>query len=69
MPPFPLVRCQAAENQTVSGVRVPWKIVPAVAETRRSQPAQRQRRSGARHPSGEAHHGHTNPSGQRSQSR
>src|ERR1035437_2561883 len=47
MPPFPLVRCQAAENQTVSGVRVPWKIVPAVADTRRSQPAQRHRRSGA----------------------
>jgi hypothetical protein len=34
MPFFWLVRRQAAANQTVSGVRVRWKIVPAVADTR-----------------------------------
>ena len=56
MPTLLLVRCHAAANHTVSGVRVPWKIVPAVAETRRSQPAQRHRRSGARHPLPAPHH-------------
>ena len=41
MPPLPLVRCHAAENHTVSGVLAPYKIVPAVADTRRSHLAQR----------------------------
>jgi hypothetical protein len=36
----PLVSCHAAENQTASGARVAWKIVLAVADTRRSRPAQ-----------------------------
>jgi len=43
MPVLLLTISQAALNQTVSGVCVPWKIVPAVTETRRSQPLQRQR--------------------------
>jgi hypothetical protein len=45
-----LTSSQAAGNHTVSGVRVSSKMVPAVTETRRLQPAQRQRRSGARQP-------------------
>ena len=40
-PPFWLVMYQAAANQSVSGERVPAKIVPAVAEVRRSHAAQR----------------------------
>ena len=51
------------------GVRVLSKMVPAVAETRRSQLAQRQRRSGARQPWSPPQPGQTNPSGQRGQSR
>jgi len=34
MPFFWVVMCQAAANQTVIGVRVRWKMVPAVGEIR-----------------------------------
>ncbi len=30
---MPFAMCQAVASQTVSGIRVPWKIAPAVAET------------------------------------
>src|SRR5665647_1253015 len=40
-PFFVLAMYQAAANHTVSGVRVSWKMVPAVRETRRRQPAPR----------------------------
>lgn len=61
--------CQAARNHVVSGVRVPWKIVPAVAEVSRAPPAHDQRPSAVRQPSGVPHAGQTKPSGQRSHSR
>jgi len=41
---------QAAANQSESGERVPAKIVPAVAELRRSQDAQRSSPSPIRQP-------------------
>jgi hypothetical protein len=50
-------------------VRVAWKIVPAVGDTRRPQPPQDHRPSGSFHPCSPAHTGHRKPSGQRSQSR
>jgi hypothetical protein len=69
IPCFWLVICHAAANQIVSGVRVPWKIVPAVAETRRPQTPQDHRPSASFHAFVPRHTGHKNPSGQRSQSR
>lgn len=69
MPCFWLVICHPAANQTVNGVRVPWKIVPAVADTRRAQPPQDHRPSASLHAIVARHTGHQNPSGQRSQSR
>ena len=60
---------QAAANQTVNGVRVSWKIVPAVRETRLRQPPQRQIRPRATVVTVRPHAGHTGPPGQRSQSR
>jgi hypothetical protein len=41
---------QQAWNQTVSGVRVLSKIVPAVTEVRREQPPHSTRPSASRHP-------------------
>ena len=38
MPSLPLANSQQALNQTVSGVRVRSKIVPAVTEVRSPQP-------------------------------
>jgi hypothetical protein len=64
----PTIR-HATANQTVSGVRVLSKIVPAVTDTLRSQPPHFQRESANRHPAMLAQCGQTNPSGQRSQSR
>ncbi len=37
-PDLLVIISQAAANHSVSGVRVPWKMVPAVAETTRLQP-------------------------------
>ncbi len=68
-PFFWVVRCQAARNQVVSGVRVPWKIVPEVAEVSRAQPAHDQRPSAVRQPLGVPQPGQTTPSGQRSHAR
>jgi hypothetical protein len=69
IPCFWLVICQAATNQTVSGVRVAWKIVPAVGDTRRAQPPHDQRPSASRQARVPPQCGQTKPSGQRSQSR
>jgi hypothetical protein len=43
MPFVWLVRCHAAANHTVSGVRVAWKMVPQVTETRWEQREQNDR--------------------------
>jgi len=59
----------AAANQTVSGVRVPWKIVPAVADPRRPQPPHDHRPSASLQAVVASQSGQQNPSGQRSQSR
>ena len=68
-PLFWLVSCQAASNQSVSGVRVWWKIVPAVAETRRPQPPHDRRPSRSRQDTAEPQWGQAKPSRHRSQSR
>ncbi len=68
-PFFWLVMCQAAANQTVSGVRVRWKTVPAVGETRRAQPAHERRPSASRQERWSPQCGQTKPPRQRSQSR
>ena len=47
IPCFWLTISHAAANHTVSGVRVPWKIVPAVADTRRPQTPHDHRPSGS----------------------
>jgi hypothetical protein len=60
---------QAAANQSESGERVPAKIVPAVADVRRSQTAQRSKPSPIRQLSTPPQAGQTNPSGQRNRSR
>ena len=60
---------QAAANHTVSGVRVSWKMVPAVRETRRRQPAHLRTRPFISHETTHPQCGQANPSGQRSQSR
>jgi len=69
IPCFWLTIIHAAANQTVSGVRVPWKIVPAVADTRRPQRPHDHRPSGSFHATAERHSGQHKPSGQRSQSK
>lgn len=69
VPLFEVARNQAAANQTVSGARVSWKIVPAVRDTRWRQPAQRHTDPAIALPLSSSQCGHTNPSGHRSQSR
>ena len=69
IPCFWLTISHAAANHTVSGVRVPWKIVPAVADTRRPQTPHDHRPSGSFHAFVPRHSGQRNPSGHRSQSR
>ena len=64
----PTIR-QAVVNHTVSGVRVLSKIVPAVADTLRSQPPHFHRECANPYPTTLAQWGQTNPSGQRSQSK
>jgi hypothetical protein len=60
---------QAAANHTVNGVRVSWKIVPAVRETRLRHPPQRHTRPAATVVAVRPQFGHTGPVGQRSQSK
>jgi len=61
---------QPAANLTVSGVRVSWKIVPAVRETRFVHAPHRQTRPDATAADAvRPHAGQTGPEGQRSQSR
>jgi len=60
---------QAAANHTVNGVRVSWKIVPAVRETRFRHPPQRHTRPVLTLLATRPQLGHTGPPGQRSQSR
>ena len=59
----------AAANQTVNGVRVSWKMVPAVRETRRRQSPHRQTRPFISQETTHPQCGQTKPSGHRSQSR
>ena len=59
----------AGVNQTVSGVRVRSKIVPAVGEVRAAQAAHSKRPSASFQPPACPQPGQTNPSGQRSHSR
>jgi hypothetical protein len=68
-PFFAEVMYQAAANQTVRGVRVPWKIVPVVTDTRHRHDAHQNRPSPIRQRPGVSHRGHTKPLGQRSHSR
>ena len=68
-PSFWVANNQAALNQTVSGVRVLSKIVPAVADARALHPLQRNVPSAIRHPLAWAQLGQTNPSGHRNHSR
>ena len=69
MPSFCVANSQHAVNHTVSGVRVRSKIVPAVTEVRRLQPAHSYRPSPSRQPPACPHDGQAKPPGQRSQSR
>jgi hypothetical protein len=69
MPFFCVVRDQAAANQVVSGVRVSWKTVPAVLETRRRQSEHLHTAPAIFQPPTQPQCGHTKPSGQRSQSK
>lgn len=67
--PFLLVaNTQHAVNQTVSGVRVLSKIVPAVTGVRWPQLVHMSRRSPSRHAPVLAQVEHVQPSGQRSHS-
>jgi hypothetical protein len=50
MPSVAAANCQQAVNQTVSGVRVRSKIVPAVTDVRRPQPEHSNRPSASRQP-------------------
>jgi len=59
---------QAAANQSDSGERVPAKIVPAVAEARRSQALHRNSPSPIRQLVPLPQDGQANPAGQRSRS-
>ena len=68
-PPGSAVMYQAAANHTVNGVRVSWKIVPAVRETRLPHPPQRHTRPAATVVAVRPQFGHTGPVGQRSQSK
>ena len=69
MPSFWVAKSHDAMNQTVSGVRVLSKIVPAVTEVAERHDPHRNRPSPSRHPPGHPQAGHTNPSGQRSHSK
>jgi hypothetical protein len=58
---LPVANSQQAVNQTVSGVRVLSKIVPAVIEVRRLQVEHMIRPSPSRQPSAQAQPGHNHP--------
>jgi hypothetical protein len=60
---------QMAVNQSASGTRLRSKIVPAVTDTLRAQPAQLQRPSGERQPFSLEHFGQWKPFGQRKRSK
>jgi hypothetical protein len=69
IPSFWQANSQQAVNQTVKGVRVRSKIVPAVGDLRRAHPEHFQRPSPSGQPPAWPQSGQTNPSGQRSHSR
>ena len=69
MPAFDVIISHAASNHTVSGVLVPWKMVPAVTLTRRLQPPQEYRPSRSGQATPLAQCGQIKPPGQRNQSR
>ena len=69
IPSLAVANDQHAANQTVSGVRVLSKIVPAVTEVRRPQAAHMMRPSPSRQPLLRPQSGQTNPNGHRTHSR
>ena len=69
MPSLALAKAQQAANQTVSGVLVRWKIVPAVTDVRCPHAVHIQRPSPVYQPPAESQSGQTNPFGHRSHSR
>jgi len=69
MPFFCEVMNQMAANHVDNGVRIRWKMVPAVTDVCRPHPVHIQRAFAVRQPSASPHAGQTTPSGQRSRSR
>jgi hypothetical protein len=69
IPSFPVAKCQQAANQTVSGVRVRSKNVPAVTDVRLPQPVHWYLPSPSRHPPGRPQAGQVKPLGHLSHSR
>ena len=69
IPSLPEAKFQQAANQTVSGVRVRSKMVPAVTDGRLPQFVHMNLPSPSRHPPAWPHSGQTNPDGHRSHSR
>ena len=65
MPFFCDVTNQIAANHVDSGVRVRWKIVPAVTDVLRAQARHIHSESLVRQKSRPPHAGHTKPSGHR----
>ena len=68
-PFFCEVTSQMAANHVLSGVRVRWKMVPAVTEVLRPQAAHFQCRVEVGHAFSPWHTGHRKPCGQRSSAR
>jgi hypothetical protein len=68
-PFFCEVTSQIAANHVLNGVRVRCKIVPAVTEVLRPQPAHFQCRVDVRQALSPPHTGHRKPSGQRKRAR
>ena len=69
IPSLPVAKCQQAANQTVRGVRVLSKMVPAVTEVRLPHPAHMILPSPVRHPAGLPQAVQTKPEGHLSHSR
>jgi hypothetical protein len=69
IPSLPVAKYQQAENQTVSGVRVRSKIVPAVTDVRLPHSVHMNLPSSSRHPPGCPHAGQMKPEGHLNHSR
>ena len=69
IPSLPVVNSQQAANQTVKGVRVQSKMVPAVTDVRSPHPEHMNRPSPSRQPPGWPQCVQTKPLGHRSHSK